>query len=114
MPAPRTHLLSTTALGLLLACGLATGTARAEPRQTQPPVEGARACPQLTGWRIVPESVIADAMANPALYGGWMQPNNPSLAPGPYNPLRIYLSIMAPGKPYHPLFNTVIWKAGCL
>ena len=104
----------TVARATLLAGALAAGAVLAPPARAQAPAEGARACPQLVGWRLVPEAVIADAMANPAHYGGWMQPNNPSLAPGPSNPLRVYLSIMAPGKPFHPLFNTVIWKAGCL
>ena len=74
---------------------------------------GAQACPQLAAWRLVPDPVVADALANPGRYYGWQQPNNPAIAPGPYNPLRTFLSLAAPGKPYHPLFNTVVWKAGC-
>jgi hypothetical protein len=114
MPRLRRQPLNTALVAASIAISLAAGVAHAAPRQAQPPTEGAQACPQLVGWRLVPESVIADALANPAHYGGWMQPNNPSLPTGPYNPPRVYLSIMAPGKPFHPLFNTVIWKAGCL
>jgi hypothetical protein len=83
------------------------------PVPTQPPAQGASACPQLAGWRIVPDAVIADALANPTRYYGWQQPNNPAVPPGPYNPLRVFLSLAAPGKPYHPIYNGVIWKAGC-
>jgi hypothetical protein len=78
-----------------------------------PPAAGAQACPQLTAWRLAPDAVIADALANPGRYFGWQQPNNPAIAPGPYNPVRRFLSLAAPGKPYHPLFNTLVWKAGC-
>ncbi len=88
------------------------GTPPATTPTTAPPNLG-RACPQLSAWRLVPDPVIADALANPTKYYGWQQPNNPAVPPGPYNPLRQYLSLATVAKPYHPLFNNVIWKAGC-
>lgn len=84
----------------------------ATPTYVPPPSQG-RACPQLAALRLVPDPVIADALANPTRYYGWQQPNNPAIPPGPYNPLREYLSLHIVAKPYHPLYNTLIWKAGC-
>jgi hypothetical protein len=83
------------------------------PASAQQPPADAKVCPQLAGWQLVPQAVIDDALANPGNYGGWMQPANPALAPGPFNPLRTYLSLMTVAKPFHPIFNSVVWKPGC-
>jgi hypothetical protein len=32
---------------------------------------------------------------------------------GPFNPLRTCLTLRNPGQPYHPLFNSLVFKAGC-
>ncbi|MCB9176538.1 MAG: hypothetical protein H6648_05195 [Caldilineae bacterium] len=61
----------------------------------------------------VPAAVIHDAMANPASYKGWRVPLNPSLPPGPANPLRACLSMAHPNLDYHPLWNKPEWHVGC-
>jgi Tol biopolymer transport system component len=76
---------------------------------TPPPTAG-RACPQLA--RQVPEPVQQAALANPSTAYGWLLPRNPALQPGPGNPLRTWLALLAPGKPYGP-GNPVVWKVGC-
>ena len=68
-------------------------------------------CPGLTA--LVPAQAIADALANPARVGGWGQPCNPSLPPGPHNPTRTTLGLRTVGKPYHPVFNGLVFKCGC-
>lgn len=64
----------------------------------------------------VPQSVIDAALANPAKVYGWLNPLNPNV-PGPVeppNPPRMCLDLLNRGRPFHPLFNSVIWRAGCL
>jgi hypothetical protein len=60
-----------------------------------------------------PAAAVEDALAHPTKYGGWMEPANPSLRPGPSNPPRKCLSLVDPGKPYHELWNSLVWRAGC-
>lgn len=61
----------------------------------------------------VPRAVIDDALANPVTVAGWNQLANPSAPPSPYNQPRRMLSLRNIGVPFHPLFNPVIYKAGC-
>ncbi len=61
----------------------------------------------------VPPAVLAAALADPSKVAGYGLPANPNLPPGPNNPPRNCLSLVDPGKPYHPLFNSLIFKAGC-
>jgi hypothetical protein len=68
-------------------------------------------CPGLA--RLAPAQAIADALANPARIGGWNEPCNPSLPPGPRNPTRTTLGLQTVGKPYHPVFNGLVFKCGC-
>jgi hypothetical protein len=68
-------------------------------------------CPGLG--RLVPAPVIADALANPDKVGGWLAPCAPSLPPGPANPPKMRLSLRQVSKPYHPLFNGLVYKCGC-
>lgn len=62
----------------------------------------------------VPAAVIARALANPGLIRGWLQLANPSL---PYhylyNPYRTCLTLANPSIPYAPVFNDLVFKAGC-
>ena len=71
-----------------------------------------------------PQAAIDYAMAKPDRVMGWNQlldPNKPGSppwpAPGydaPPNPRRTCLDISNRAIHYHPLFNSVIWRAGCL
>lgn len=63
--------------------------------------------------RALPAAVLADALANPALFAGWGQRVNPSLPPSPANPLRACLDIQNPGTPYNPTFNGPLWRGSC-
>jgi hypothetical protein len=71
----------------------------------------ARACPGLDS--IVPRVVVDAALANPARVGGWLEPENPSLPVGPGNGLKTWLAARNQSAPYHPLFNSLAFKAGC-
>lgn len=71
-----------------------------------------------------PQSVIDLALANPPSVMGWnllQNPNKPGSPPFPTpghdwppNPRRTCLDIQNRAVPFHPLFNSVIWRAGCL
>lgn len=61
----------------------------------------------------VPDAVIASALANPQKVYGYNQPRNPNVPPGRYNLPRTHLSLMNTHVPYHPLFNTLVFKPGC-
>lgn len=63
--------------------------------------------------RGVPAAVLAAALQNPASINGWGQPRNPNQPPGPFNPPRTCLTLLDPGKAWHPLFNPLVFKAGC-
>jgi hypothetical protein len=60
-----------------------------------------------------PQADIDAALANPARYAGWGQRRNPGLPPGPSNPLRECLTRRSPSAPYHPVWNSLVWRAGC-
>ncbi len=61
----------------------------------------------------VPAAVINDAVAAPATVAGHGMACNPNLPVGANNPLRRYLGLRNPSAPYHPIFNSVVWKCGC-
>jgi hypothetical protein len=81
------------------------------PAPTATPSAGPAPCPGLRGR--VPDAVILDALANPDHIGGWGQRCQPNLPPGPTNGLRTRLTIQQTGKPYHPLFNGLVYRCGC-
>jgi hypothetical protein len=88
----------------------------ATPRPTNTPGTGPgpvtpEMCPGLD--KLVPQAVIANALANPEDVYGWDQLCTPSQPPSPWNVMRSRLSMQVPGKPYHPLFNSVVYKCGC-
>jgi hypothetical protein len=81
------------------------------PLPTDPP-PAACVCPHVTRW--VPSVAVAVALANPDRVLGWMEPRNPSLPPGPHNPLRTCLSLRNRSAAiYHPTFNPLVFTAGC-
>ena len=60
-----------------------------------------------------PPAAISAALADPASVSGYGRLCRPSLPPGPGNTMRGSLSIQSASKPYHPLFNSLVWKCGC-
>jgi hypothetical protein len=78
---------------------------------TTPPPPPAEACAYLSTQ--VPAQAIADAIANPASVRGYQMLCNPNVAPSPFNTVRSRLSMQNPAKPYHPLFNALVWSCGC-
>jgi hypothetical protein len=56
---------------------------------------------------------LAKALQDPAALYGHGLPCNPSLAPGPANLPRNSLSLANASRPYHPIFNRLVWKCGC-
>ncbi len=63
--------------------------------------------------RKVPVAALAAALAQPQLIGGWLQPLDPGKPAGPSNPRRTALTLVDSGKPYHPLFNGLVFRVGC-
>jgi hypothetical protein len=61
----------------------------------------------------VPPAVLSAALANPASIGGWQQPADLGKPVSPYNPPRTCLALVNPSLPYHPLYNGLVFKAGC-
>lgn len=68
-------------------------------------------CPVITSR--VPAAAISFALANPTRVQGYLQLQNPSLPPSIWNLPRRYLSMRNAGAPWHPLYNGLIFKAGC-
>lgn len=93
---------------------LAPVTPTPPPTATPPPSTGNCVC-RVTRNK-VPQAVIDAALADPSKVYGWQYPLNPNV-PGPVlpqNPPRTCLDLQNRGLQYHPLFNSVIWRAGCL
>jgi hypothetical protein len=81
------------------------------PTPTGGPSAGYDVC-AATQYR-VPRQMIMDAMANPGRIGGYGELCAPSQPPSPWNGLRTKLAVENPSKPFHPLYNTTVWKCGC-
>lgn len=81
------------------------------PPTVDPTEDLGRVCPQIIGR--VPQAAIQAAIANPAAVAGYNQPHDPAKPLGPNNPLRTWLSLRSLASPYHPLFNGLLFKAGC-
>ena len=91
----------------------ATPTSPATSTPTPPPAHpDAMACPRLD--IKVPRAVIDAALANPAAVAGWGHYCWHHLKPSPFNQLRRALDITNPNKPYHPMYNPLVFKCGCL
>lgn len=63
--------------------------------------------------RFVPYAVIGSAGANPSSVRGYGELCNPNVPPSPVNVRRYSLDLSNPGIPYHPTFNTLVWRCGC-
>lgn len=62
----------------------------------------------------VPSADIAAALTNPDTISGWGVPRNPNIPYDPYfNPYRTCLTLRNLGVPYHPVYNRLVFKAGC-
>lgn len=72
---------------------------------------GPQVCPQITNQ--VPPAILAAALANPATIYGYNQPMDPAKPASPSNPPRTWLTMLDPSKPFHPLFNGLLYRAGC-
>lgn len=67
-------------------------------------------------WQIaalVPRAAIDAALADPASVAGYGQLEDPGKPEGPYNRRRMRLTMRALEVPYHPLFNGLVYRAGC-
>ncbi|MFI0608036.1 MAG: kelch repeat-containing protein [Anaerolineae bacterium] len=96
----------------LSALGCRTApTPTPEPTRVPIDVGAPKICSGLLGK--VPTAIITNAMANPQDIGGFGEPANPALPPGPINPPKTYLGLQNTGVPFHPLFNSVIFKSAC-
>jgi hypothetical protein len=61
----------------------------------------------------VPLVAINTALANPKAVYGWLEPLNPGLPISPANPQKTWLSMRNIAAPYHPVFNSLVFKVGC-
>jgi hypothetical protein len=61
----------------------------------------------------VPAAVLNAAAAKPESISGYGQAANPNIPVGPMNAMRTCLTLVDRGKPWHPLFNGLVFKAGC-
>jgi len=61
----------------------------------------------------VPAAVLNAALAAPQSVQGWDQLCNPNVAPSLVNVKRNRLTMQDPGKKFHPLFNSLVWRCGC-
>lgn len=88
----------------------ATSTPR-PPSATPTAAPAGPVCPQIAGR--VPQAVIDAAVANPGQVRGFGELLDPGKPPGPLNPPRRWLSLRSLALPYHPLGNSVEYKASC-
>jgi hypothetical protein len=68
-------------------------------------------CNQVMGK--VPNSAVADAFANPTKYWGYGMLCQPNLPRSWWNVERHQLSLAAPNRSYHPIYNSLVWTCGC-
>lgn len=71
-----------------------------------------RECPKLER-KGVARATIDLALEAPHTVYGWGMLRNPGVPASPTNGYRSLLSISDPGKPYHPVHNGIVYKAGC-
>lgn len=81
------------------------------PALPTPTVSQAQVCRFIRGR--VPDAIIADALANPNKVGGYDQLRDPSKPESPFNPRGMYLSLRNVNVPFHPLFNSLVFRGGC-
>lgn len=61
----------------------------------------------------VPAAVLSAAITSPSSVSGYGELCNPNAGASTFNHPRDRLSLELPGRPYHPLFNSLVWKCGC-
>jgi hypothetical protein len=61
----------------------------------------------------VPAAVIGAALASPGSVVGHGQLCNPNVPASTINHTRDRLSLEFSSRPYHPLYNNLVWKCGC-
>ena len=61
----------------------------------------------------VPRAAVESALEDPMEVAGWNAPANPNRPVSWTNPRRRLLTLHAPSKPFHPLYNTLVFKASC-
>ncbi len=71
-----------------------------------------QACPGLED-KGVPQSHIAAALEDPSRVAHWNEPADANKPVSPYNPRRRRLAVQTDSKPYHSLFNGLVFKTGC-
>lgn len=76
------------------------------------PEEGAQCVCRIVRDRVPPD-VVEHALANPTRVFGWRVLLDPGKPDQPPNPRRACLDLQNRGIAYHPLFNGVLWRAGC-
>lgn len=89
----------------------ATGTPYPPTVTPAAPSGGARVSPLVR--RRVPPAAINAALAHPERIAGWGRPANPNKPVGPDNPICACLTLRNPNMPYHPIFNSLVFKAYC-
>ena len=67
-------------------------------------------CPQFI--ELIPEPIRITALEHPNQFWGWARLANPNIPESPFNPRRMWLSLISPSMPYSPS-NYPIWKAAC-
>lgn len=103
---------TSTAMPSATAPATSTPLPTATPPPAPHPVCIPRLCPRLDAH--VPAPQIAAALADPAAVEGFCLARNPAMPPHPlYNPRRVWLELADYGKPFHPVFNGLVFRAGC-
>jgi|GEM_PF-5029999 len=95
--------------------GVADAQARSA-RLARRPVRAAKGYPRVGPGleRKVPETAIAAAMEDPNTVTGWNQLANTNLPPSPFNIRKRMLTVHDANKHYHPLYNALEFKVGCM
>jgi len=81
------------------------------PALPTPVVSQAQVCRFIRGR--VPDAIIADALANPHKVGGFDRLRDLNKPESPFNPRQSYLSLRNVNVPFHPLFNSLVFRGGC-
>jgi len=90
----------------------ATAVPPVPTQPTQPP-SSAQVCSFAQRFNRVPPAALAAAMANPASVSGWGKRCHEGVPASAANPERRFLSIHNINKPYHPLYNGLVFRCGC-
>lgn len=75
-----------------------------------PPIGIGEICPQTRGK--VPDSVVQESVRGRNGLRGWGETQTPGLA-SRFNPWRKWISLRTADAPYHPIYNSLVWKASC-